>query len=196
VADIALNPYLTDSHIWQDIRDTMIRFGKKSANHLVRAYNLMISVMRDAFEGDQRSSMTLQHALETARHEVVHRGILTAEEAFELAEYIKIDVNDAAELMMESSAEFYEWLALDIDTIERKVMEMFLIVADNTRNIIGKLQHGPVLLAESPVQRLKRITGPRMICARCGLGKSLTSYDGSCKACGHPHFIEASKDRS
>jgi len=55
------------------------------------------------------------------------------EEAHEIGEYIKHDINDAAEYMMEYSSEFYDWQMLDIDTIERKVIKLFLTVADYTR---------------------------------------------------------------
>jgi len=35
--------------------------------------------------------------------------------------------------MMETRAEFYDWLMLDIEMVERKVMDLFLSVADHTR---------------------------------------------------------------
>ena len=172
----------------------MLQFEKKSATRLVMAYNLMIGAMRDAFNGRQRSSMTLRRALDIARDEVTGQGVLTDDEAMELIEYIKMDVNDSAELMMEFCSEFYEWLSLDIDIVERKVMDMFLSVADNTRSIIDHVQHGPVLLAESPVSRLKRLVGPRrLICAQCGLGRESGSTAKTCEACGHGHFISAGK---
>ena len=188
----------------------MIQFENRSANRLVRAYNRMVGVMRDAFNGKQRSSMTLQRALEIARNEIVNDGTLTADEAWELAEYIKMDVNDGAELMMEFCAEFYEWLSLDIDIIERKVMDMFLSVADNTRNIIAQVQHGPARLADSPSSKLKRIAGPDMtrsndllarayygmICAHCGLNRHPGAAGGTCEACGHDKFIKSKKDHS
>lgn len=111
----------------------MIQLQKKSATHLISAYNQMMNDMRLAFNQADSSEMTLQKALDMAKHQATHIGIITAEEAHEIGEYIKRDINDAAEFMMESSAEFYDWLMLDIDMIERKVMELFLSVADHTR---------------------------------------------------------------
>ena len=101
----------------------MIQLQKKSANHLISAYNRMIETMRKAFEQDDAGNMSLQKALNLAKCHIVHPGEVSAEEAFEIGEYIKQDVNDAAEQMMESSAEFYDWLLLDIEEIERKVMD-------------------------------------------------------------------------
>lgn len=111
----------------------MIQIQKKPGKHLITAYNRMMAVMRDAFENADASDMTLQKALDMAQYKVVHLGAVGTEEAHEISEYIKRDINDAAEYMMETSAEFYDWLLLDIDLVERKVVDLFLSVADNTR---------------------------------------------------------------
>ncbi len=95
--------------------------------------------MRNTFEQTDPYDMSLQKALEQAKHQAIHLGIITAEEAHEIGEYIKRDVNDAAEYMMDSSTEFYDWLALDIEVIEHKVMQRFLSVADLTRLELEKL---------------------------------------------------------
>ena len=111
----------------------MIQLQIKPANHLISAYNQMMESMRYAFDNSEVGEMTLQQALDAARHQAVHAGEITAEEAYELGEHIKRDINDAAEHMMEASSEFYDWLMLDIDVIERKVMDLFLSVAEHTR---------------------------------------------------------------
>ncbi len=111
----------------------MIQIEKKPGKHLITAYNRMMAVMRDAFENADASDMSLQKALDMAQYKVVHLGAVGTEEAHEISEYIKRDINDAAEYMMETSAEFYDWLLLDIDLVERKVVDLFLSVADNTR---------------------------------------------------------------
>ena len=111
----------------------MIQLQKKPANHLISAYNQMMQAMHDAFERAEPNDMSLQKALEVAQHQAVHLGEVSAEEAHEISEHIKRDINDAAEYMMESSAEFYDWLHLDIEVIERKVIDLFLSVAEHTR---------------------------------------------------------------
>ncbi len=80
----------------------MIQLQKKPASHLVSAYNRMMKEMRDAFDQAGNSDISLQKALDQAKHKAVHLGEVTAEEAHEIGEYIKHDVNDAAEFMMES----------------------------------------------------------------------------------------------
>ena len=111
----------------------MIKLQIQPANHLISAYNQMMESMRYAIDNTEIGEMTLQQAHDAARHPAVHAGSVTAEEANQLGEHIKRDNNDAAEHMMEASAEFYDWLMLDIDVIERKVMDLFLSVAEHTR---------------------------------------------------------------
>ena len=117
----------------------MIQLQKKSANHLISAYDQMMREMRNAFDNSGNSSISLQRALEISKLQVLRFGEASAEEVYEIGEYIKCDINDAAEYMMENSDEFYDWFALDIEVIERKVIDMFLQVADNTRTELAAL---------------------------------------------------------
>lgn len=174
-------------------RDIMFRLQKKPANHLITAYNQMMKVMRDAFEQSEPDDMSLQKALELAKHQAVHIGELTAEEAHEISEYIKRDINDAAEYMMDSSAEFYEWLMLDIEIIERKVMDLFLSVADHTRIELEQFKQAGEGLAEAAlIYTSGEITGPgSLFCESCGKAKPFLSSDEitDCSLCGHDRFI-------
>lgn len=171
----------------------MIQLEKKPANHLISAYNQMMQVMRDAFEKAEPSDMSLQTALDLAKYQAVHIGRVTSEEAYEIGEYIKRDINDAAEFMMDSSAEFYDWLMLDIEIIERKVMELFLSVADHTRTELEQFQlQGSALTHPAPIYRSGEITGPgTLICESCGKAKPFLSSDEitNCTHCSHERFI-------
>jgi len=170
----------------------MIQLQKKSANHLITAYNQMMEAMRNAFEQVDNSDISLQKALDMARHEVVRLGEVSAEEAFEIGEYIKRDINDAAEYMMESSAEFYDWLLLDIEVIERKVIDLFLSVADHTRVELEQFKHTAPVTEQIPVYKSGEITGPgTLICESCGKVKAFLSSDEitACEQCGHKRFI-------
>ena len=157
----------------------------------------MMEEMRNAFEHTSPENMSLQKALNQAKQQVTAIGEVTAEEAHEISEYIKRDINDAAEFMMDVSAEFYEWLMLDIEIIERKVMEMFLSVAEHTRIELeqfrpknaGAEQKKP---EQVPVYRSGEITGPgSLICECCGKAKLFLSSGQitACDACGHHRFI-------
>lgn len=129
----------------------MIRLEKKSAKHLISAYNQMMAEMRQIFNLADQDDMTLQRILDGAKHQVVDTGKASAEEAHEIGEYIKRDVNDAAEYMMESSAEFHNWPMLDIELIEHRVIELFLSAADHTRIEVEQFKQKPACSKSAPV---------------------------------------------
>ena len=179
-------------------RDIMIQLQKKPANHLISAYNQMMQEMRDAFEHADPSDMSLQKALEQAKNQAAHIGEVTAEEAHEIGEYIKRDINDAAEYMMDTSAEFYDWLMLDIEIIERKVMDLFLSVADHTRIELEQFNRTKPEGAQIPVYKSGEITGPgTLICESCGKAKPFLSSDENrdCKQCGNSRFIRRLQEK-
>jgi hypothetical protein len=180
----------------------MIQFQKNPTNHLITAYNQMMEEMRNAFEHASPEDMSLQKALDLAKHQVVHLDKVTAEEANEIGEYIKRDINDAAEYMMDASSEFYDWLMLDIEVIERKVMELFLSVADHTRveleqfrpvmQHVDQTKHDLSVNDRSSIYRSGEITGPGcLICECCGKARAFFSSDviTDCGGCGHHRFI-------
>lgn len=182
----------------------MFHIPHKPASHLIIAYNRMMEEMRNAFEQTAPENMSLQKALDLAKQQVVVLGEVTAEEAYEIGEYIKRDINDAAEYMMDVSAEFYEWLMLDIEIIERKVMQLFLSVAEHTRLELEQFRPDDNHTAQQdfeqiPVYRSGEITGPgSLICECCGTSKAFLSSDEitDCEACGHNRFIRRNQQKT
>jgi len=176
----------------------MIHLQKKSANHLISAYNQIMKEMRTAFEQSDANDMSLQKSLNLAKHQVVHLGEVTAEEAHEIGEYIKRDINDAAEFMMESSAEFYDWLLLDIEIIERKVVDLFLSVADHTRIELEQFKNNNLPSEQVSLYKSGGVTGHgTLLCESCGELKPFVGIVEitDCGKCGHNRFIRRqSKD--
>lgn len=166
-------------------------------NKLAHAYNEMMRVIRDAFDSadEDTSDISLQHALQQACDRVVELGELTAEEASEVSEYIKRDVNDAAEYLMESSAEFSDWLLLDIEVVERKIIDLFLSVADNTRLELELLQQRH---REQATYHSGEVTGPGTLeCTRCNnhIAYATTGVIFKCAECGNNAFVRATVRR-
>lgn len=163
----------------------------KSSSHLIQAYNDMMTSIRSTFENTDSSDMTLQKALELARKQAVHIGEVTLEEAQEISDFVKRDINDAAEYMMETSSEFGDWLMLDIEVIERKVIDLFLSVADRTRIELEQLkQHN----REVSLYYSSEITGPGTLkCTACGHCTSFitTAAIEPCTNCGNNTFQRA-----
>ena len=164
-------------------------------NKLVDAYNRMMSRIRDLIEtADAQTVPSLQKAIDNARLQAVHLGEITQEEAEAIGNYIKRDVNDAAEYLMETSHEFSEWLMLDIDIIEQKILELFLSVADKTRLELEQLSHpnGDVVHAYHSGE----ITGPgTLVCTNCGhkLQFHTTRRITPCVKCHHTVYKRAEK---
>jgi len=81
---------------------------------------------------------TLQVALNHAQDQAVLMAEASPEQAQQVATYIKQDINEAAEYLMESSQDFSEWLMLDIEVVEQKVLRLFFSVANKTQQELNK----------------------------------------------------------
>ena len=163
--------------------------GNHDDNSLVEAYNQMMARIKDSIETAEANAVpTLQKAIDMAKKQAIHLGEISMEEAEEIGNYIKRDINDAAEYLMETSHEFSEWLLLDIDIIEQKVLELFLSVADKTRIELEELSHPKCELTE---YNTGEITGPgSLICETCGqiIHFNTTGHIPACPKCHNNLF--------
>jgi len=173
------------------VRSMMIHMSHQPSNRLIEAYNQMMTSIRSSFESSEHSDMSLSKAISMAREEITHISDITQDEAEEISNFIKRDINDAAEYMMESSSEFSDWLMLDIEVIERKLIELFLSVADKTR---VELEQLGVQNRELSLYYSGEITGPGTLqCTECGhkVSFTTTSHIENCTQCGHTTFRRA-----
>ncbi len=169
--------------------------NENNANQLAMAYNQMMAAIRHAFEESETDDLSLQKALLLAKDEMVRHGEITASDAQDISEYIKHDINEAAEYMMESSEEFCDWLMLDIDVVERKIVDMFLSVADRTRLELDQFSHNTRLPS---IYTMGEITGfGTLQCTKCGENISFTTTTalGACQ-CGNTRFVRIDKKNS
>lgn len=111
----------------------------QDTGHLVDGYNRMMerikSIIDDARED---ATPTLQTAMDKAITLAQEGQELTRQEAQQIANTIKHDLNAAAEELMETSSDFTEWLQDDLDELEQKVLLLFLSVAHRTRTEINQ----------------------------------------------------------
>jgi len=163
---------------------------KENKPSLVEAYNQMMTRVRDSIDNAEAHTMpTLQKAIEQAKDQAIHLGEVSLEEAEEIGNYIKRDINDAAEYLMETSHEFSEWLMLDINIIEQKVLELFLSVADNTRIELEQLSHAACNIPSE--YKSGEVTGPgSLVCSNCDqlVQFSTTDTIPECSKCGGQIF--------
>ena len=168
--------------------------GDKDDQSLIDTYNQMMARVKDSIESAESNAVpTLQKAIDMAKKQAIHLGEVTLEEAEEIGNYIKRDINDAAEYLMETSQEFSEWLMLDIDIIEQKVLELFFSVADKTRLELEQLAH---LDCQVNLYHAGEITGPgTLVCVDCGhqVQFQTTGEIPHCPGCKHKQFKRADK---
>jgi hypothetical protein len=161
-------------------------------NSLIDAYNKMMARIKDAIETTEQSAVpTLQKAIEMAQKQAIHLDEISADEAEKIGNYIKRDINDAAEYLMETSHEFSEWLMLDINVIEQKVLELFLSVADKTRLELDQFARPA---CELSLYHTGEITGPgSLVCANCEqlVHFKTTGHIPPCPKCKHNEFRRA-----
>ena len=70
--------------------------------------------------------------IESAKHKAVELGELSEQEAEKIATYLQRDINDAAQFMTQAKKRFQDWLMLDWETVEDKLLEACHQVADKT----------------------------------------------------------------
>jgi len=168
---------------------------------LINAYNQMMSRVKDTIDSAEAHAIpTLQKAIEQAKKQALHLGEVSAEEADEIGNYIKRDINDAAEYLMESSHEFSEWLMLDIEIIEQKVLELFLSVADKTRIELEQFSRSGCktgnIEQENTIYKSGEITGPgSLVCTHCQqtIQFNTTGTIPVCSQCENTLFERAEK---
>jgi len=169
---------------------------KQNETSMIEAYNQMMSRVKDSIDTAEATAVpTLQKAIDQARKEAIHLGEVTIEEAEEIGNYIKRDINDAAEYLMETSHEFSEWLMLDIDIIEQKVLELFLSVADKTRIELEQLSR-PSCTGTKNQYYTGEVTGPgSLICVNCEqmIQFNTTGTIPDCSRCHGKVFERAEK---
>ena len=173
------------------VRSMVIQMNHQSSHRLIEAYNQMMASIRSSFETSDDDEMSLNKAMAMAREEITHISDVTQDEAEEISNFIKRDINDAAEYMMETSSEFSDWLMLDIEVIERKLIDLFLSVADKTR---VELEQFGVQNRGLSQYYSGEITGPGTLqCNACGhkVAFTTTSQIENCTECGHNSFRRA-----
>lgn len=106
----------------------------QETGHLVDGYNRMMERIKSTIDNaTEDATPTLQKAMEQAINHANEQEELTRSEAEQIANTIKNDLNDAAEHLMETNSDFTEWLKMDLDALEQKILDLFLSVADHTR---------------------------------------------------------------
>ncbi|HED40575.1 MAG TPA: hypothetical protein ENJ13_09130 [Chromatiales bacterium] len=134
---------------------------------LVHAYNTMMERVKQAIdEAGGEAGPKVSELVARAEKKAVELGELTAEEAIKIGDYLKRDLDAAADyLASEETQELIDWLKFDIELIEERILEAFLSVADQTKVELLALEERA---AHADEYHTGEITGPgTLVCVAC-----------------------------
>jgi hypothetical protein len=159
---------------------------------LVHAYNTMLQRVKTFLdEAEKETRPKLDHAIEAAKEKATELEELTLEEAEKIGTYLKRDVEDAASYLAgPERAELADWLKLDIQLIENRILDAFMSVADRTRVGILKLEQDAPLAGVT--YHTGEVTGiGTLVCTECGelLHFKQTGHIPPCPVCHKTTFV-------
>ncbi|MCI0507073.1 MAG: zinc ribbon-containing protein [Gammaproteobacteria bacterium] len=159
---------------------------------LLGAYKNMIAYLHHVIDKAQGAKPEIRHALENAREKAVELGELTREEADKISDYIMRDLHDAADFIEKNRAEFKDWISLEADLIEDKILDSLPLLIDETRLALEQLQYRAETMGE---WHTGEIVAPGLFsCVNCG--KKLEMHSAGhippCAACGATVFKRVS----
>ncbi len=140
---------------------------QETTDKLVQAYERMLKQTHETIEKAQKESVPkFREMLEKARDNMVELGELTREEGQKVSDYIKRDIEDAANYIAETGQDMRDWWRFDLQLIERRMMDVFTQVADQTSLQLAQWAENA---RQMSLYQAGEVTGPgTLICDRCG----------------------------
>ncbi|ABI55753.1 zinc ribbon-containing protein [Alkalilimnicola ehrlichii MLHE-1] len=160
---------------------------KEEQQHLLRGYDRMLDRIRERIKGDRHS---VADALQWAKEQAVELGELTRDEAENIAEYLRRDVEEAGRFLAHTDErDLRGWFQMDLQLLENWLWDAFSSVADRTRVEWLEFQRTGHVREE---YRTGEITGPGVLeCQECGRNMtfSQTGHVPPCPACHGTRFV-------
>ena len=163
--------------------------GAQTEKRLAGGYQRMLERVRSAIDTAEKDTWPhLHEQIAEAKEKAVELGELTREEAEKLGDYLKRDLTDAAEFMTRTGKELRDWLSFDLDVIEDRLMNMFALMVDHTREELQRLAEQA---RESEYLHTGEITAMGALrCTECGKEMSIHTPGNipPCPACQGTRF--------
>ena len=155
----------------------------------LNAYDDMMARVRTAIdEAEEGTLPVVTGFIHKARDTAVELGELTRDEAEKVAYYLQRDIQDAGKHLAETGHELGDWLRFDVHQIEERLLEMLTQVADRTRLEMLQFEQD---VDEGLAWHAGEITGPgTLTCDACGAATrfNATSEIPPCPNCGHTSY--------
>jgi hypothetical protein len=113
--------------------------SEQPQRRLAGAYARMLERLRGGMEGGGPLPQ-LQELIAGAREKAVEVGELTREEAERVGDYVRRDLVDAARFLADEGEELRTWLRFDLELIEARLLDVFSLMVDHTRQELQLLQ--------------------------------------------------------
>jgi hypothetical protein len=158
-------------------------------DRLSAAYDKILQEVHEAIESARENALPgLREYLDDAREKMVELGELSREEAEKVAGYVERDMKDAASYLLETGEQLSAWWRFDMEQIEKRMLEMFTSVADQTKLELAKFSQRA---GEASLYHTGEITGPgTLTCIACGkeLHFKKTGHIPPCSGCKGTEF--------
>lgn len=168
---------------------------KAPMDRLTDAYENMLEHVHDAMQQTRENALPgLREYLSDVREKMVEVGELTQEEAKTISNYLERDIKDAAAYLVETGEQLTAWWRFDVQQVERRLLEMFINVADQTKLELERLAERA---RGASIYHTGEITGPgTLICTNCGkeLHFHKTGHIPPCSACKATEFRRTSEE--
>lgn len=164
------------------------------SDRLVKAYERMLERTRTRIEQAEQDLPHIQDRVAEAREKAVELGELTREEAERISEYLKRDLHDAAQYMVDTGREMRDWWRFDLGLIEQRMLDVFTDVADRTRFELDQLVQRA---RAAGIRHTGEITAPGVLqCTACGkeMHFKRTGHIPPCPGCRGTEFRRLARE--
>ncbi|MBS3800433.1 MAG: zinc ribbon-containing protein [Thioalkalivibrio sp.] len=173
----------------EERKDPAPEHDPERERRLSNAYQRMLHEVTDDLEKlEDKTGKAITEALENARDRVQNANDLTREEAHEVMEYLRRDLQDLGAYMDARSEDWRGWLRIDLGLIEAGILSALERIADRTRIEITELTARAQVMGE---WHTGEITGPgELICKKCGHALHMTrvGHIPPCPSCHNTTF--------
>ena len=138
----------------------------ESGEALEQAYRNMMARLKTGWDMMREQTMpSLKQQIQQVVEKTSTLEELTEEEAARIGSYLKRDIEDAAQFIVETDQELQDWLQFDLALIEESLLHVLETSVNHTRDELLKLSLDAKLVSE---WHTGHITGPgTLVCTHC-----------------------------
>lgn len=171
---------------------------RNSNEQPVHAYQQMMARVKGALEHATTDTLPgIRHYIDHAVDKAVELEELTREEAERVGDYLRRDVHDAAEYLAgNEDGDLKAWMRFDVEQIEGRILGMFQVMVDHTREELDTLKVRAEVMSE---WYSDEITGPGTLqCQACGkvIQYRKPELIVPCPGCGGTVFVRVTEEEA